>query len=114
MKIGQDIGSQMQLDSSKFSPKYCLKQLFYEDNFPPTATAILKVTGILFEHLRLYSCNYTNYNCYHFWMVDHVINALSGVHTAQGRRGHNQTDGGGIFSVEHFCRVRYGKTARKR
>ena len=43
VKIDQDIWTQMQLDSRKFSPKYCLRKLFCEDNFPPTPTAILKV-----------------------------------------------------------------------
>lgn len=43
VKIGQDIASVMKLDSNKYCPCYNLRHLFFEENFPPTATAILKV-----------------------------------------------------------------------
>ncbi|XP_065901586.1 uncharacterized protein [Dysidea avara] len=43
IKVGQDITSVMHPDSNKYCPNYSLRQLFYEDNFPPTATAILKI-----------------------------------------------------------------------
>ena len=53
-RSGHWITESMQLNSSKFSSKHYLKQLYiYKGNFPPTATAILKVTEFLSEHLRL-------------------------------------------------------------
>jgi len=50
IKIGQDIASVMQLDSSKHCPNYGLRQLFSEDNFPPTTTAILKVFTVISKY----------------------------------------------------------------
>jgi len=43
----------MQLDSSKFCPNYCLRQLFCEDNFSLTATAILKVSNCIAIYCKL-------------------------------------------------------------